>query len=97
MGGKIEEKAALEDVLEELERAALEHVLKERHTAASKEVERLQTKSKAPPYHTRLSIRTDAKVNHWIMLTNMPRVFVSNPLRRLLRDQLLTFGVFSGQ
>jgi hypothetical protein len=31
------------------------------------------------------------------MLTNTPEVFVSNPLSGLLRDKLLTFGVFPGQ
>ena len=47
--------------------------------------------------HMRLSMRTDSEVNDWIMLTNTPKVFVSSPLKGLLRDQLLTFGVFPGQ
>ena len=41
-------------------------------------------------------MRTDS-VNYWIMLTNTPKVFVSNPLSGLLRDHLLTFGVITGQ
>ena len=46
--------------------------------------------------NTRLSMRTDSYVNYWIMLTNTPKVFVISPLSGLLRDQLLTFGVFLG-